>query len=232
MSSPNSLVKCEAVVFDLDGTLIDNSLCLHHALNRLFLEEGRDPIHIEAVRKMVGGGAFKIVKRSFAATGEIPDKADLRRLGHRFKELCYGEAARLTKVYPGVASTLERLKRQAIKLAICTKRPRQHAEDALARLNLKDYFTMIWGGDNPSARKPDPQVLLAVLAKLGTSVEKAVMVGDKANDVAMARGAGVPVVAVSYGFSGISPEDLGADVLIDRFAELPRALAVLSSRHS
>jgi phosphoglycolate phosphatase len=221
--------KFIAVVFDLDGTLIDSAPDIHLALNRTLAEAGREGVTLDAVKRMVGDGAERLVESGFAATGEAVAGAALRRAYARFLTHYEGpDAARLTRPYPGVVETLERLLRDGFRLGICTNKPAGPTADVLRQLDLAKYFGAVVTPEHVPAHKPNPAHLLAVLSRLGAARKESVMVGDNANDVATARGAGVAVIAVSYGYPRMSPEALGADLLIDRMAALPDALHRLS----
>ncbi|HYB11400.1 MAG TPA: phosphoglycolate phosphatase [Alphaproteobacteria bacterium] len=217
--------KFRAVVFDLDGTLIDSAPDIHRALNRTLAEAGRGGVTLDEVKRMIGDGAERLVERGFAATGKAVDGAALHQSYKRFLSYYEGpDAAGLTLPYPGVPETLERLQRQGLRLGICTNKPERSTVDVLRQLDLEKYFLAVVTPEHAPAHKPHPAHLLAVLSRLGAAQTESVMVGDSANDVATARRAGVPVIAVSYGYPRTAPEALGADLLIDRMAALPDAL--------
>ncbi|HLI14319.1 MAG TPA: phosphoglycolate phosphatase [Alphaproteobacteria bacterium] len=217
--------KRRAIVFDLDGTLIDSVPDIHRTLNRVLDEAGRHPVGIEAVKLMVGDGARVLVEKGFAATGPALDAASLDRAYGRFLACYEGpETAGLTRPYPGVRATLEWLLDRGFRLGICTNKPKTATADVLDRLDLARFFDAVVTPEQVSAHKPHPAHLLATLAVLRAEPAEAVMVGDNANDVAVAHGAGVPVIAVTYGYPRMAPADLGADLLIDEMAALPAAL--------
>ncbi len=110
---------------------------------------------------------------------------------------------------------------------MCTNKPEAPSNTLLADLGLAGYFAAVVGGDSLAVRKPDGRHLLATLARLGADAARAAMVGDNANDVAVARAAGVPVVLVSHGYTQTPARALGADAVIDHFTELGGALSRL-----
>jgi phosphoglycolate phosphatase len=126
-----------------------------------------------------------------------------------------------------VAETLAELKARGCRLAVCTNKLERFSERLLEDLALAPYFDAVVGGDSLSVRKPDPGHVSGTLARLGAGPDQSVMIGDSANDVQAARGAGVPAIVVSFGYTRIPPGELGADALIDHFAELPAAIARL-----
>ena len=210
-----------AIVFDLDGTLVDSAPDLGAALNRLRQAFDRPPLDAAAILRLIGDGAASLVGQGFAIDGIVPgDVADLTR---QFLTLYEGDIATRTRPYPGVATTLQRLVAAGTVLGVCTNKADAATQRLLAALDLAQYFHTVVGGDGP-ARKPDPRHLLTTLDRLGVPAEAAVMVGDSANDVGAARGAGIPVVVVGFGYTKTPPAELGADALIHRFDELPRLL--------
>jgi phosphoglycolate phosphatase len=218
----------KAVIFDLDGTLIDSAPDLRVALNHLLAEEGRRSLDLEAVKMMIGDGVQKLVERGFAATGEAAESGDLAALTERYLGFYEGHAADLTRPYPGAAEALAGLREAGYGLGICTNKPYAATLEILEELDLAEYFQAVAGGDSvPGARKPDPRHLLAVVEGLGARPETAVMVGDNKNDVNAARGAGMAVIVVSFGYPKMPIEELGADLIIEGFADLPGAIARL-----
>jgi len=211
----------KAVVFDLDGTLIDSAPDLRSATNRLLAEEGREPLDLRAVTLMIGDGARKLVERAFAATGEPAAEADLDALTARFLGHYEGKAAVDTVAFPGVVRALTVLRDRGLGLGVCTNKPYAPTLEILEELGLRRYIDVVVGGDSiPGVRKPDPGMLRSVLEQLGASPDEALMVGDNANDVASARAAGVAVVVMSYGYTRIPSAELGADRVLDGFDEL------------
>ena len=209
-----------ALVFDLDGTLVDSAPDLHRSLNAVLAECGRAPVSLADIRAMVGDGAAKLVERGFADTGATCEPMALPGLVERF--LVHYRAGRhaMTTAFPGVVETLGTLKARGCRLGICTNKPYGPTLEILEVLGLTRFFDAVAGGDSLPVRKPDPGHLLGTLALLGEPADAALMVGDSANDVAVARAAGVPAVIVSYGYTRIPAAELGGDALIDEFADL------------
>jgi len=209
-----------ALVFDLDGTLIDSAPDLHRCLNAVLAEEGRAGVSLADIRAMVGDGAAKLVERGFADTGAAVDPAALPALVQRF--LLHYSAGRhaLTRAFPGVVETLALLHGRGYRLGVCTNKPYRPTMEILETLGLTGYFGAVTGGDSLPVRKPDPGHLLGTLDLLGAAAERAVMIGDSANDVAVARAAGVPALLVRYGYTTRPVEELGGDLVMDRFDEI------------
>ena len=219
-----------AVLFDLDGTLIDSLPDIAAAVNRLLGATDRPPLSDAEIRMMIGDGASTLVERVFAARGGLP--GPVAPLLARFLAEYEPRAAEATRPFPGVAKTLTTLKASGLALGVCTNKPSGATTEVLTALGLAGFFAAVIGGDETPALKPDPRHVLAVLERLGVTADRAVLVGDSINDIKAARAAGLPTVAVSFGYTRIPPRQLGADVVIDHFDDLPRALAELADSGS
>lgn len=213
-----------AIVFDLDGTLIDSAPDVRAALNRLLAEEGRPQLSLPQVQELVGEGAIPLIQRAWAATGAATTDDDAPILVERYLAHYRAHPADHTVVYNGVVDELRRLSEAGIKLGICTNKPHQMTLLALQVLGLDQWFSAVLGGDFPR-RKPDGEHIHATLRLMGADHMNAVMVGDSITDVKAGHNAGLKVIAVTYGYRRMPAEDLGADYLIDHFAQLPQALA-------
>jgi len=221
------MAHLKAVIFDLDGTLVDSVSDLRAALNRVLADHGRRAVNDDEVTLMVGDGAAKLVERGFEVTGEPLPQADVASVTETYLKIYDGEGAVMTKPFPGVIETLTTLKADGLKLAVCTNKPQGPSENILREFDMDQFFDAVVGGDALPVRKPDAGHVNGVLKMLGVGKEEAIFVGDSPNDVAAAKNADLPVVAVSYGYTRIPPKDLGANVLIDNFDQLPGALKEL-----
>jgi phosphoglycolate phosphatase len=210
------------LVFDLDGTLIDSVPDLHACVNKLLESEGRRLLEIPEVTRMVGDGVPALVRRAYEATGDVPD--DFEDRVERYLELYGAALADKTVPFPGVAETLERLQGAGHRMAVCTNKPYGPTMEILETLGLAQFFSAVAGGDSLPVRKPDPGHLLGTLEMLDSEPERAVMIGDSLNDIQVAVKAGVRSIAVSYGYRKQPVEELGADIVIDRFSDIPEAL--------
>jgi phosphoglycolate phosphatase len=218
----------KAVVFDLDGTLIDSAEDLRVALNRLLAEEALRPLALAEVVPMIGDGAAKLVERALAAAGGGSSAGALPELTRRFLAHYEPHAARRTRAIPRAAEALTALAAQGLALAICTNKPEQPTRRILAALDLERHFAAVVGGDSvPGRPKPDPAMVLAAVDRLGVASHEAVMIGDAPNDVLAARAAGLPVLLRKGGYTAVPAEDLGADGVFEDFSELAAAIAAL-----
>lgn len=221
------LKRFPALIFDFDGTLIDSAPDIALGLNRLLVVERRRELSLAEVHRMIGDGAARLVEQAFAATGDALAPDAVGPMTARYLDIYGALPADPTCLYPGVRDTLAALKASGHRLGLCTNKPAGISHDLLRDLGLAPFFDAVAGGDTVAQKKPHPAPLLWVMDRLGVDATGAVMVGDNANDVAAARGACVPVVAVAYGYPRMALEALGADTIIDRFADLPAALAQL-----
>ena len=218
--APTMTRERNVLIFDLDGTLIDSAPDLHRSLNAVLAEQGRAAVSLADIRAMVGDGAAKLVERGFADTGDSVEPDALPALVQRFLHHYSAGRHALTSAFPGVADTLAALGARGCRLGVCTNKPYAPTMEILNLLGLTRFFGAVSGGDSLPVRKPDPGHLLGTLNLLGVTAESAVMIGDSANDVAVARAAGVPAVVVRYGYTLTPVEELGADAIIDRIDEL------------
>ena len=222
------IVPFKAIVFDLDGTLVDTLPDIHQALNRALAEARLAEIDEAACRNMIGGGARNLIEQAFAVIGERADEARIDELFERFLNLYRDEPAIRSKPFPGVIDALESLQGRGHALGICTNKPQELSELVLDGLDMGRFFgDVVIGGDALSIRKPDAGHLLEVIQRLGHLPADAVMVGDSAADVGAARNAGVPVIAVDFGYTDRPAAELGADALISHFDGLLDAMARL-----
>ncbi len=213
------------LLFDLDGTLIHSLPDLTASLNVVLESEGRQRAAEDAVRLMVGDGVEKLVERAFgAADGRSDGAPPLAALVARFLSHYEIHGAEKTRPYAGVVETLELLIGDGYRAAICTNKPETATREVVHGLGLERFFAAIAGGDSFAVKKPDPGHVTALLDLLSAEPSKAVFVGDAGNDVAAAHAAGLPVIVVAYGYARVPAAELGADAVIERFAELPEAL--------
>ena len=214
----------KAVLFDLDGTLIDSAPDLHVAANNLLSEENRSTITLEQTTSMIGDGVPKIVERAFAATGYTMEDGELDSLVKRYLEFYEPHAADLTSPFPGCVECLKRLRHKGYELAVCTNKPFIATQKILGSLDLANSISAVIGGDTlPGIKKPDPRHLLAALDIMKITPKNAIMIGDHANDVTAARAAGMPVIVCRFGYTNGPAENLEGDLVIDHFDELPDA---------
>ena len=217
-------IPFDVVAFDLDGTLADTAPDLAAALNHALAALGRETVPTESVRHLVGHGAKALLRKGLAATGEAPEELVEQGfpvfIDYYGRNICEG-----TKAYPDVEAALDRLVAQGVAVAMCTNKPEGLTHRLLDALGWSSRFASVVGGDTLPVKKPDPAPLHEAIARAGGG--RAAFVGDSIIDADTARAARIPFVAVSFGFSDRPIEALGADAVIDSYADLPEALAGL-----
>ncbi len=216
-----------AVVFDLDGTLVDTAPDLCAATNYALASAGRGEVSADTVRGLIGGGLRRMIELGFETTGEALDDPELDR--HWASALAYysQNLSANSRMFEGVIQVLESLAMAKVPMAVCTNKPTLLAKRLLADLRIDYYFGAVLGGDALSVRKPDSAHLVSTIGALGVDPKRAVMVGDSEVDVNAARNSSVPVIVVSFGYTKIPAGELGADRVIDSYAELPDAIAAV-----
>ena len=212
------------VGFDLDGTLLDTHADLGHALNHALATIGRPIVPIDACRDLIGGGAKRMLENALRVTGG-PEPEETISAMHR-ELIRYYEAniAVHTQLFPGGAEMLDELAARGVQVAVVTNKLESLARKVLDALGLTERFFTVIGGDTlgPGRAKPAPDLLHEMLAR--SAGGPAAFVGDTTYDTGAARAAGLPCVAVSFGFCDLPPDELGADSVIGHFRELIPAL--------
>ena len=217
-------MKSPLVVFDLDGTLLDTHADLVASLNHTIAALQLAPVNYGDLTHLVGNGAQVMIERACKlrdytlAPEELP--ALLQRFITHYSETMPG----LTEPYPGLLAAMDALKSQGYKLAVCTNKMESLARTLLERLNLTHYFEAITGGDTFPVRKPHAEHLIGTVERAGGDISRTVMIGDSVNDILVARNAGVPSIAVPFGYSDVSVETLGPSRIISHYDELTPAL--------
>jgi phosphoglycolate phosphatase len=212
------------VVFDLDGTLVDTAPDLVATLNTIFAREGLAPVAYETARNMVGGGARMMIERGLAAEGRTLPALEVDRLFQDFIAHYGDHIADTSGPFQGVETALDELSRSGCRLAVCTNKLQWLSLRLLDLLGLSPRFAAICGPDTFGVSKPNPEILRGTIERAGGDIGRAIMVGDSGTDVATARAANVPVVAVDFGYTEVPAAELAADRIISRFADLPAAV--------
>jgi phosphoglycolate phosphatase len=212
-----------AIVFDLDGTLIDSAPDIHAATNALLAEEGLPFLGFTQVCGFIGAGVAVLVTRVLDALGEDPGGPRHADLVRRF-EARYETAHGLTRVYPGVLPALTALRGAGHRLGICTNKPLTPTRAALAHFGLAPFFDVVIGGDSLPVRKPDPAPLHAAFAALGPAC---LYVGDSEVDAETAQRAGARFALFTQGYRKTEIAALPHWRAFDGFDALPGIVAAL-----
>ena len=212
------------LLFDLDGTLADTNPDLHAAMNHILGQHGLTPLPQDRVRHLIGGGAAMILQRGFAEHGITLSKADMAAATEEFVLWYDQNIDHGTRIFDNLMPILDRARARNIKMGVVTNKREGLAAKLLFRLNLQAYFDVLVGGDSLATRKPEPEMVLTAMTRLGGTAQNTGLLGDSEADTGAARAAGVKCVCVSFGYRRIPLEELGADAIIDDYAELPDTL--------
>jgi phosphoglycolate phosphatase len=215
----------DLVAFDLDGTLADTAPDIAAALNLMLGEFGRPALDPALIRTLIGGGAKTLIRKALetsgGATDALVEQAYPVYLDRYGANICDGTAC-----YPAVEQAMDDLAALRVRLAICTNKPERLTHQLLDALRWGGRFAAIVAGDSFPYRKPDPRLLRETIARAGGG--RAAYVGDSTVDAETAKAAGIPFVAVSFGFSDRPASEFGADAVIDDYADLIAALRSLA----
>ena len=219
------------VIFDLDGTLVDTAPDLVASLNHTITVEGLPPVTFEDLTHLVGQGVHMMLERAFRMHDRVLDDETRARLYDRFIAFYMETMPGKSSPYPGVIAAMDRLEAAGFKLAVCTNKVGMLTLPLLEKLGLKERFVAITCGDTFEFRKPDARHILGTIELAGTLPSRSVMVGDSINDIAAAKNAEIPAIAVPFGYSDVPVADLSPDLIISHYDEMtPQGIEALLAR--
>lgn len=223
------------LVFDLDGTLAETAGDLIKTLNHILAREGLAPVSLTAGREMVGAGAKALIRAGFAQSKTALDDGRLDQLFHEYLAHYEAHIADETHLYDGVTAALDRFEKAGWRLAVCTNKIEAPSRRLLGALGIAERFAAICGQDTHkvdgvSICKPDPRALTLTIAETGGTAGRAVMVGDSKTDIATAQAAGVPVIAVDFGYTDRHVSHFNPDRVISHFDALWDAVRELEGK--
>ncbi len=224
------ILQDTTLVFDLDGTLVDTAPDLVATLNHVFGEAGLPKLRAKHIRPFISFGARHMLMEGLRLVGETRNEAQLDAMLGTFLDHYSANVAVHSQPYPNVAEVLDTALQGGARLGVCTNKREDLSRALLRTLDLHDRFKAIVGRDTLGFCKPDPRHLTETIDRAGGQADRAIMIGDSATDVATAKAAGVPVVAVSFGYSEHPVQTLGADAVIDDFTDLLALLPGLLKR--
>ena len=212
-----------AVIFDLDGTLVDSAGEIAAALARTFESLRLVPLGESAVKEMIGRGVRVLLERALRQAGA--SGIDVDDAVARFETHYAAAIGSDATLFPGVSQGLGLLEAHGMAMAVVTNKPRYFTLQLLERLDVARYFRAVVAGDDGYVKKPAPDMLVAAAAALGVAPHEALMIGDSDNDTVAARAAGCPVWCVRHGYNeGRPAESLDCDRLVDTVDEAARLL--------
>ncbi|MGD1879997.1 MAG: phosphoglycolate phosphatase [Kiloniellaceae bacterium] len=218
-----------AIVFDLDGTLVDSVPDIHAAAAAFLIERGLQPLDLATITGFVGNGVPMLLERVLRAAGQDADPQSVAAALPRFNAIYGAAPAALSRLYPGVATALARLGEAGFALGICTNTPEAPARRMVKDLGIAGFFAALTGGDTLAQRKPAPAPLHHTVALLGVAPDAVVYVGDSEVDAATAAAAEVPFVLFTEGYRKTPVEAIAHHAPFSDFAILPEVLARLAA---
>lgn len=215
------------VVFDLDGTLAETAGDLIAALNVVLAQDDIPPLDVTHARVLLGAGGRALIERGYAAAGRSLEKERLEVQFTAFLAHYNAHICEHSFLFPGVTAALDRLEAQGWRFAVCTNKMEASSVALLEALGVTRRFAANCGQDTFAVHKPDPGALLGTIARAGGDPARSIMVGDSITDIATAKAAGIPVIAVDFGYTDIPVTALGPDRVISHFDALSEAVASL-----
>ena len=210
-----NIANVKALVFDLDGTLIDSKRDLVQSVNATLRNIGRPELPETLIASYVGSGAPVLIRR---ALGGAPEPEELQNALAFFLDHYEKHKLDFTREYPGVRATLESLR--AVPMAVLTNKPVKISVQILEGLKLAEFFRAVYGGNSFATKKPDPLGANTILRELAVVPQNSLMVGDSEVDVQTARNAGMISAIVNFGFGTHDRDTFPADIYLDRMEEL------------
>lgn len=215
------------VVFDLDGTLAETAGDLIAALNFVLSQDDIPPVDVSHARVLLGAGGRALIERGYAAAGRSLEKDRLDQLFVAFLAHYNAHICDQSFLFPGVVAALDALEARGWRFAICTNKMEASSIALVEALGVTQRFAANCGQDTFAVHKPDPGALLGTIARAGGDPSRSIMVGDSITDIATAKAAGIPVIAVDFGYTDTPVTALGPDRVISHFDALGEAVASL-----
>jgi phosphoglycolate phosphatase len=210
----------KAVIFDLDGTLVDSAPDLMLATNHVLSRLERRAITMDEVRSFVGHGARALIARGCAATGDAIDEKTLDFYHVEFLRYYEKNIAVNSVAFPGVIDLLELCVANGLKMGVCTNKVEGLSVRLLQALGMEKYFGAIVGPDTINVAKPHPAPYLETVKRLGVPAKDSIMIGDSETDILTARAASVPVIGVTFGYTQKPVATYNPDYLVSHFDEV------------
>jgi len=218
------------LVFDLDGTLAETAPDLIDALNYVLAEDKIAPVPVDAARGLVGAGARALIERGYALGGRALTKERLDAQFADFLKFYNAHIADKSALFPGVEACLDRCSAEGWTLAVCTNKLEHSSNLLLGKLGVRERFAFVCGQDTFGVAKPDPKPLVETVRSAGGEISSSLMIGDSVTDIRTARAAGIPVIAVDFGYTDVPVAQLDPDRVISHFDDLFEAAQAMVGR--
>lgn len=221
LPAPAQALEIDAVMVDLDGTMVNTLGDFAEALNRMLADLKLSAIAPQVIENMVGKGSEHLVRSVLAHVGAQDIDALYPQAWQRYEHHYLAINGQFADVYPGVREGLQALKSMGLHMACLTNKPLSFAKPLLAAKGLDGFFDCVFGGDSFARKKPDPMPLIETCKALGSVPARTLMVGDSSNDAQAAHAAGCPVVLMTYGYNhGQSITAVDASAYLDSLSQL------------
>lgn len=207
---PWSKRPVRALLFDLDGTLVDSAPDIAVAVNSLLMADGIEPLTVPVVRSLIGEGVRRLVEKAFALKNTILDKHDLDEKTHIFETRYAAAIAVLTRPYPGVEGSLRKFRQMGLKTAVVSNKVQYLTDQLLSKLDLASQLDYVCGARDDLPKKPAPDMLLHTLRQLDVDKTEALFIGDSIADVTAAKACDLPCFLIAGGYTETPIENLGA----------------------
>jgi phosphoglycolate phosphatase len=225
-------MKGLTIVFDLDGTLVETAPDLIHATNHALAVRGLEPVAPEEVRPFISFGARAMIRKGLAFHGHEVSDGEFEILFSRFITYYAENIAVGSHLFPGLTDALDRLSARGARFAVCTNKQEGLSRKLLDALGITSRFAALAGRDTFPVCKPHPDHLFGAIRLAGGDTNHAVMVGDSDVDIATAKAAKIPIVAVNFGYTDVPVADLSPDAIIGHYRELESAIDGIRARAS
>jgi len=218
------------VAFDLDGTLVETAPDLIASTNHVLASAGLAPVPPELLRPVISFGAAAMIAAGFKHHGQVGHVDHSGAHFERFIAYYTANIAATSHAYPGLETSLDGLAARGARLAVCTNKQASLSEQLLGDLRLRRRFAALAGRDTFPICKPHPDHLVGAIRMAGGDPKRAIMVGDSKTDIDTAKAAGIPVVAVTFGYTDVHVRELAPDAIIEHYDELIPAIERLIGR--
>jgi phosphoglycolate phosphatase len=225
-------MKGLTIAFDLDGTLVETAPDLIHATNHALAARGLEPVAPEEIRPFISFGARAMIRKGLAFHGHEISDGEFELLFSRFITYYAENIAVGSHLFPGLSDALDSLAARGVRFAVCTNKQEGLSRKLLDALGITPRFAALAGRDTFPVCKPHPDHLFGAIRLAGGDTNHAVMVGDSDVDIATAKAAGIPIVAVDFGYTDVPVSDLSPDAIISHYRELEGAIDGIRARAS
>lgn len=217
------------IAFDLDGTLVETAPDLIAAANHVFQREGLETVAPHVIRDQISFGARAMIVKGIEHQSARRTAAGIDELLTHFLTHYEANIAVHSRPFPDVLAVLENCRSRGARLVVCTNKRAHLSEELLTALDMRQYFEAIAGRDTFAVCKPHPDHLLGAIGMAGGNPACAIMVGDSDTDISTARAAGIPSIAVTFGYTDVPAIDLGANEVIEHYHQFDGALTRITA---